>query len=149
MGWLNLAPIAAQWEALDHQVLVNTVEALRKRDLNEWHGLKWLGTDWTPGVGSSPQVIGKGVGWEIDFCSKEGDYGRIMECLDFVEAINSTDIYLEAANYNAAEDKWSLQDPGNGEQTTWWCWAIARLRKQVGLSAVPQESEVKMETRKP
>ena len=137
LGWVNLAPVAAQWEGLDHQVLVNTIQALRARDMNEWHGLKWLGTDWTPGVGSSSQVIGKGVGWEIDFCRKEGEYGRILEWLDFVQAVNSADIYLEAANYNAAQDKWILQDPGNGEQTTWWCWAIARLRKQAGLSAAP------------
>ena len=29
--------------------------------------------------------------------------------------------------------QWVAQDAGNGEQATWWCWALARLGKELGL----------------
>jgi hypothetical protein len=32
--------------------------------------------------------------------------------------------------------QWVKADCGNGEQSVWWCWAIARLRKELGLSAI-------------
>lgn len=129
LGWLNFAPVSAQWQALDPAVLDNTVDLLRKIDTCTWHGLKWLGTDWTPGQGPSPQVIGKGVGWEIDYARQRQQWDRICEWLDFIKAVNSSPIYLEAANYDASTDKWTLQDPGNGEQCSWWCWGMARLHK--------------------
>lgn len=133
MGWLNLSPVAAQWEPCEAQILRNTVEALRARDLKAWHGLKYLGTDWLPDTGASPQVIGKGVGWEIDYARREGEWARVLEWFDFIEAVNDTPLYMEGANYIAEKDIWQLQDSGNGEQCAWWCWSIARLRKQVGL----------------
>ena len=142
MGWLNLSPVAAQWEALDGQILRNTVQALRARDLVTWHGLKYLGTDWLPGTGPSPQVIGKGVGWEVDYARREGEWARIVEWFDFIEAVNVAPIYLEAANYVADKDTWQLQDPGNGEQCAWWCWSMARLRKHVGLPPAPDQSSL-------
>lgn len=137
MGWINLSPVAAQWEALDRQVLRDTVAALREVDLSDWHGHKWLATDWYPESGPTPQVIGKGVGWEIDYSRQENEPWRILEWLDFIEAVNEGPLYLESAGYNAETDRWHLADPGNGEQATWWCWAMARLRKHVGLPAEP------------
>ena len=32
---------------------------------------------------------------------------------------------------------WMTKDSGNGEQTAWWCWAMARLRRQMGMPAEP------------
>ena len=37
--------------------------------------------------------------------------------------------------------KWTSRDAGNGEQSSWWCWAMARLRKAVGLPARPIQME--------
>ncbi|MGB8317317.1 MAG: FN3 associated domain-containing protein, partial [Ignavibacteriaceae bacterium] len=34
---------------------------------------------------------------------------------------------------------WKIVDPGNGEQAAWWCWAMAKLRKEIGLSAIPEK----------
>jgi hypothetical protein len=31
------------------------------------------------------------------------------------------------------DGRWTLKDPGNGEQAAWYCWAMARLRKALGL----------------
>ncbi len=147
LSWLNLSPIAAQWEGLDRQVLRDTVGAYRQLALRDWHGYKWLAVQTeppgTPAGGPNgdvaPAVIGKGVGWELDFSRQEKEYGRIIEWLDFIEQVNTgTPIYLEAANYFKNEDRWLLQDPGNGEQCFWWCWAMARLRKEAGLPALPR-----------
>jgi hypothetical protein len=33
---------------------------------------------------------------------------------------------------------WKSKDAGNGEQCAWWCWAMARLRKEKGLPVVPK-----------
>lgn len=33
----------------------------------------------------------------------------------------------------------SVGDGGNGEQCAWWCWAIAKLRKELGLDAAPKK----------
>lgn len=129
LGWLNLSPVAAQWQALEPAILDNTVDLLRKIDTCSWRGIQWLGTDWTPGTGPSPQVIGKGIGWDIDYARQRQQWDRIGEWLDFIRAVNSSPIYMEAANYDASTDKWTLQDPGNGEQCSWWCWGMARLQK--------------------
>ena len=33
---------------------------------------------------------------------------------------------------------WKVKDAGNGEQTAWWCWAMARLRKTLDLPTLPK-----------
>jgi hypothetical protein len=137
LGWLNFAPVAAQWEALDRPVLDNTVAALRQRALFDWHGQKVLALDWNADGTFPKQIIGKGVGWEIDYCRKEGDWDRIAQWLAFLKSTHTPEIYMEGAGLNP-DDHWTFADPGNGEQCSWWCWSIARLRKEVGLPAQPE-----------
>ncbi|MDX9972956.1 MAG: hypothetical protein RBU21_08205, partial [FCB group bacterium] len=136
MGWLNFAPVAAQWEPLEPQVLRDTVQALRRRALFDWEGHKALALDWNADGTFTKSVIGKGIGWEIDYSRREGEWDRIGEWLDFLEAMHTAPIYMESATLDA-NGQWSAGDPGNGEQCTWWCWSIARLRKEVGLPARP------------
>ena len=45
MGWVCLSPIAAGWEAVDHQVMINTVDAMEKLYLKKSHGVTWMPTD--------------------------------------------------------------------------------------------------------
>lgn len=77
------------------------------------------------------------------------------QLLDLIITINaSTPIYmeggwLEAKGYKQSDKltgldvaalkgaTWRIKDAGNGEQTAWWCWAMARLRKEAGLPAEP------------
>ena len=136
MGWLNLAPVAAQWEPLDGQVLRNTVEALRQRAEFEWHGQKALAYDWNADGTFTKAVIGKGLGWEIDYYQREGKWDRIADRLHFLRAMHQAPIYMESAALDA-NDAWTFGDPGNGEQCAWWCWSMARLRKAVNLPARP------------
>jgi hypothetical protein len=139
MSWINFSPIAAQWDPLDRQVLRNTVDLIRKVSLQTTsdNRYKWLPTEWNTDGTFANQVIGKGVGWEIEYCRQEKEHDRIIEWLDFVESVNSTRLYMEAANL--VNGKWVLQDSGNAEQTTWWCWSMANLRKEFNLSVKPDK----------
>ena len=155
MGWVNLAPVAAQWEALDHRVMVNTVKAMQQNLLQTTNGLPWMPTDGYPDGTVSNEVIGKGLAWEMEFARQEKDYVRVEQILGLIGAINGRNpIYMEGgwleANGHKPSDKltkqqvkamqqatWRIKDAGNGEQTAWWCWAMARLRKQAGLPAEP------------
>lgn len=155
MGWVSLAPVAAQWEALDHRVLVNTVKAMQGYMLQTTNGIAWMPTDSYPDGTISNEVIGKGLAWEMDFARREKDYRRLAQILALVQVINgSNSIYMEggwlvATGYKPSDKltrqqvaaltkaTWRIKDAGNGEQTAWWCWAMARLRKEAGLPAEP------------
>jgi hypothetical protein len=136
LGWVNLSPVAAQWEGVDKDILANTVAAYRKRALFDAGGLTALATDWWPDRPLEKTVIGKGVGWEMVYSLDHGEWDRICQWLDFVAAVNSKPIYMESCGLNA-EGKWNVGDPGNGEQCSWWCWGMAKVRKAVGLTPAP------------
>lgn len=155
MGWVNLSPVAAGWEALDHRILVNTVNVMQQQMMQTTNGISWMPTDSYPDGTVSNEVIGKGLAWEMDLARREKDYPRVGQILGLIQQINgSTSIYMEGgwleANGHKQSDKltkqqvaamqratWRIKDAGNGEQTAWWCWAMARLRKEAGLPAEP------------
>ena len=138
MGWLCYAPIAAQWEALDRQVLRNTIDWLKQKlyiqdplDKN----IRFTTSEYDEKGNISYEVIGKVLGWDIEYCRQEGQYDKILEWCDFLNKYHSdNDIYMEVIKLKDGE--WEKGDLGNGEQCTWWCWAIARLRIDLGLPAL-------------
>jgi hypothetical protein len=132
LGWVNLGPVAAQWEDVDRGILRNTVAAYRKRAMFQWEGNTALATDWWPDRPLEKTVIGKGIGWEIAYSLQENEPERICQWLDLIEAINKTPLYMESAGLGG-DGKWYVGDPGNGEQCSWWCWGMAKARKAVGL----------------
>ncbi|MBE9586050.1 hypothetical protein IM792_16475 [Mucilaginibacter sp. JRF] len=156
LGWVTLSPIAAGWEGADHEVLKNTVKRMQKTALKKSGDLYWMPTDMYPDSAVSNEIIGKGIGWEIDFSNTENDYARIVQILKLIQVVNaSKPIYmeggwLEGSGYTLANiikdtdiaklqtAQWKTKDAGNGEQSAWWCWAMARLRKSVGLPAEPK-----------
>ncbi|VAX15770.1 hypothetical protein MNBD_IGNAVI01-490 [hydrothermal vent metagenome] len=138
MGWLIFAPIMAQWEPLERQIMRNTVETMREKLLLEYKGEKYLAMEYDPnGKVHQEWIIGKGVGWEIDYSRQEKEYNRIIEWLDFLETFHTGELYSEFMLLDD-DGNWLVGDGGNGEQSSWWCWAIARLRKDAGLPAVPE-----------
>lgn len=159
MGWVTLSPAAAQWEPLDHEVMVNTVRAMQQGMLRYTGGVAWMPTDGYPDGTVSNQIIGKGQGWEMDFSRIAGDYARIEQILKLIQKVNPPDkLYMEGAYLSAPgfgssshltkEDverlesaSWQIKDGGNGEQTAWWCWAMARLREQEGLPPEPSRTD--------
>jgi len=155
MGWVNMAPVAAQWNPFGSEVMANTVRFMREHLSKERDGHRWLPTDSWPGGGFSAQIIGKGVGWELELASREKDWQRALEIVRLVEHLHPhSPIYMENAFLQSANGKalpvqesdtgyafrhspWALADPGNGEQVAWWCWAVANLRKELDLPPVP------------
>jgi hypothetical protein len=156
MGWVTLSPIAAGWEGLDHQVMRNTVAAMQHSMLKTTNGITWMPTDSYPDGSISNEIIGKGMAWEIDFARTEKDDTRIKQILSLIQIVNAPKpVYMEGGwldgngrtqsvkitDKDLAEMKdaiWKSKDAGNGEQCAWWCWAMARLRKDVGLPAEPK-----------
>ncbi len=156
MGWVNLAPVAAGWNPFNAGVMRNTVDYMYARLARRWDGLTWLPTDSWPDGEFSPQIIGKGLGWELEFASRERRYRKVAEIIDLVEYLHhAAPVYMENASlYNRGMKRvplmtadslsgcracsWKLADPGNGEQVSWWCWAVANLRKRLGLDPVPE-----------
>ncbi|EDM33894.1 hypothetical protein PBAL39_03307 [Pedobacter sp. BAL39] len=156
MGWVTLSPIAAEWEGLDHEVMRNTVKAMQQTMLKTTNGVVWMPTDSYPNGSVSNEIIGKGMGWELDFASSEKDYGRIKQILDLIRIVNAPKpIYMEGGWLegnghklseqlspqdleNMKDAVWKTKDAGNGEQCAWWCWAMARLRREMGLTPMPK-----------
>ena len=145
MGWLNLAPIPAGWRGVDKQVFKDTVDTWHRVARIEWDGPQMTSSDWLSdediavyGRQFSNQVIGKVLGWDLVYCLRAGEYDRVCDMLDFIKQINTSELYAEAFNYDTQSGNWRLQDPGNGEQACWWCWAMTDIRQEVGLEALPK-----------
>jgi hypothetical protein len=156
MGWVSLSPVAAGWEGAEHEVMKNTVKTMEKTFLKHSNGVTWMPTDGYPDNSFSNEIIGKGMAWEIDFARSENEYSRIVQILDLIRVVNaSKPVYMEGGwlegnSYTLSgriSDKdlgkmhtaaWKTKDAGNGEQSAWWCWSMARLRKSVGLPAEPK-----------
>lgn len=154
-SWVNFSPVAARWEPLQHLVLVNTINEMEKTAMKKWNGFNWLPMDWWPDGDFSDGILGKGIGWEIEYARKEKDWGRILEILSLIEIIQKNQpIYMEYSFLSDSQRKtgqrisqndfdslknpsWKIVDAGNGEQISWWCWAMARLRSDLGFSASP------------
>ena len=154
MGWVTLSPVAAGW-TVDSVILRNTVEYMESHVMQTTHGIKWMPTDWWSDGSFVDEVIGKGIGWQLDEARTRQRWPRVMEILDEIAATNrGKSIYMEFAwlegdgftrnsrmthaDANRMDNvNWTSRDAGNGEQTVWWCWAMARLRRVVGLPAEP------------
>ena len=156
MGWVCLSPVAAGWEGLEHEVMKNTVAEMRRLMLKNTDGITWMPTDEYPDGSVSNEIIGKGMGWEMEFARQEKDPVRIRQILELIKIVNADkSIYMEGGwlagdgfkqsqkltDKDLAKMKnavWKSKDAGNGEQCAWWCWAMARLRKEVGLPVEPE-----------
>ena len=82
----------------------------------------------------NPAILGKLQGWDMVYSLSCGEYAHILDWLDFIEAVNTPPLLAE--NLTPHTEGWQYNDPGNGEQSTWWCWAIAHIRRSLGLPAL-------------
>lgn len=138
MGWPNLSPMAARWQPLSSEVLDNTVSEVRRRLWREapfTDGLMYMATEDDEQGRVTPAILTKFVGWDIAYSAKKEEWGHILQWFDFLAAVNQGPVLAE--NLYPLENGWGQNDPGNGEQCTWWCWAVAELRKALGLNAAP------------
>jgi hypothetical protein len=143
MGWVCYSPIAAQWEALDREVLNNTIELLREKlyisdPLEENNKITLLEYDSQDVVNYS--VIGKSMGWDLEYNRQSGQYDKILNWFRFLNNYHTDqDLMMEQINFS--DGQWIKGDCGNGEQCVWWCLAIARLRKELGFPVASAASE--------
>ena len=155
LGWVTLSPIAAGWEGVDHQILKNTVQVMNEKLLQHSNGIYWMPTDGYPDGTFSNEIIGKGIGWEIAYNATEKNYDRLSQILNMIQIVNAKHpIYMEGAWLQAdnywqnkrlheadiplmKDAVWMVKDAGNGEQTAWWCWAMACARKLVNIPTKP------------
>jgi hypothetical protein len=162
LGWVALSPVAAGWEPdSDPQVQANTVSEMQHTLLKVTHGIAWMPTDGYADGSFSNEIIGKGQAWEMDYSRTHHDYGRVRQILELIQTANAASpLYMEGSWLQSPQDHqahglgqssrlhdsdlpvleqatWKTKDAGNGEQDAWWCWAMARLRKQMGMPAEP------------
>ena len=138
VGFLLLSPMAARWNPLTEEVLDTTVTEMRRilwRPAPFTDGLTYMCTDQAPDGSFNTAILGKGIGWDIAYSTKKEEWGHILRWFDFLAAVNQGPVLAE--NLWLSESGWNQNDPGNGEQCSWWCWAIAELRKTLGLDAAP------------
>jgi hypothetical protein len=133
LGWLNLAPIPSGWTGFDPAIFRNTLDAWHQRATINWGGPTVTACDWLP-EGHTNQTYGKMLGWDLIATLRAGDYGRVVDMLDFLEQINTAPLYAEIFNWHPTEQCWKLRDAGNGEQAAWLSWAMLVIRREAGLS---------------
>ena len=128
LSWVNFSPIAAGWKGADEEILRATIEEYRRRALFDWEGFKLLGAEWNPPDRIARAVIGKQWAWEFLYSVEREEWDRACELLNFLEKANNNPIFAECF-WLSPDGKMNLNDPGNGEQTSWYVWAISRARK--------------------
>jgi hypothetical protein len=136
MGWINLAPIPSGWVGVNREIFGNTLRAWHARAKIEWGGPAITACDWTP-AGHTNQTYGKMLGWDLVTCMDYGEHGHVCSILDFLEQVNTADLYAEIFNWHPDCGEWTLHDAGNGEQVVWLCWSLMRVRQLAGLSPEP------------
>jgi len=128
LSWVNLSPIAAGWKGAEEEILRATVEVYREKAYFPWQGFNLLAAEWDPPDRIARAVIGKQWAWEFLYCVERGEWDRACELLEFLEKANMTALFAECF-WISEEGEMRLNDPGNGEQTAWYAWAISRARK--------------------
>jgi len=89
ISWINMAPIAAEWYAMDLEIMKNTYEIYKKYATVNIYGDDGLATeatlvtngDTTTSTELTREFIGKGIAWELMFCDMIGDTERMAEIL--------------------------------------------------------------------
>ena len=144
LGWINLAPVAADWQSVDPVILDHTIATWRRVARIDWSGPTAVACEWLPQGHTDAQgrrqfdaVIGKALGWDMLYAMRHDQHDYLCQTLDFLEQVNHHALFAEAFRYDAATGQWHLNDPGNGEQACWWVWAMMRVRTQAGLTRLP------------
>ncbi len=125
-SFVSLAPIAADWYAVDEEIMANTYNAYLSVGTEKYSGIDMLGVvvelnedDEVTAIGN--HVIGKGLGWELYYLWKTGNTERLTEVLEFIDK-RSNDVYPEVWRSDG-----SVADSANQEQASWILYEMARI----------------------
>ena len=121
ISWVNLAPMAAEWYAMDNQIMQNTLDLYGVYATTTIRGHEMLHTNGTLGeIKDGVSVIGKGLSWEIMYYHAIGNKDREEYLLSFIETVAAEcGVYPE----NYRNDR--LADPGNQEHASWQFYAVS------------------------
>ena len=125
-SFVNLAPLAADWYAMDEQIMKNTYETYFKFGSEKYGKYNVLGVtvtlnenETTDKIGN--HVIGKGFAWELHYNWKMGNTERVEEMIAFMEA-RSTTVYPEVWRRDGG-----VSDSANQEHANWILFTMARI----------------------
>ena len=125
-SFVNLAPLAADWYAMDEEIMKNTYEAYTSAGSEMYGKYSVLGVvvyldqqDATLSIGN--HVIGKGFAWELFYNWKIGNTERVNEMSAFMEA-NSAEVYPEVWRKDGG-----VNDSANQEHANWILYTMARI----------------------
>lgn len=122
MSWVNWAPMAAQWYAMDKTIMQNTYDIYAKYDSQDYDGYMMLDAayDFETQQGGN-HVIGKGLAWEIMFNRYKNDNDKLNYLSQFI-LDHSTEggIYPETYQPNG-----HFSDVGNQEHASWQHYAMS------------------------
>ena len=121
ISWVNLAPMAAEWYAMDAAIMQNTLDLYGVYATATIRGYEMLHTNGTLGVvKDGVSVIGKGLSWEIMYYHAIDNKDREEYLLSFIETVAAEcGVYPE----NYRNDR--LADPGNQEHASWQFYAVS------------------------
>ncbi|MCQ2424682.1 MAG: hypothetical protein MJ070_00915 [Lachnospiraceae bacterium] len=124
-SFVNLAPIACDWYAMDEEIMANTYEAYltacEKYDGHDMLPVTVVLNENDEITGKGNHVIGKGLAWEIHYLWVTGNTERLNEMLTFIDG-RSRDTYPETW-LNTGK----MADSANQEQASWMLYEIARI----------------------
>ncbi len=135
-SYINLAPAAANWYAVDNQILKNTYDAY----LNKATMLigEYLVTDAEYNISkntSSNTVMGQNIAWELLAALRFGNSSRAKQLLGFLDQYTE-DVYPE---------RWSSSgtafDPGNQGQGSWIIYALVSMFPDLSKNPITFESQ--------
>ena len=121
ISWVNLAPMAAQWYAMDAEIMQNTLDLYGVYATDTFYGFEMLHSCGTLGtVDGGSSVIGKGLSWEIMYYHTIGNESRRDYLLNFIETVSA-----DSGVYPECYRKDRLPDPGNQEHASWQFYAVS------------------------
>jgi hypothetical protein len=125
-SFVNLAPLAADWYAMNDDIMKNTYEAYYEVGSEKYGKYQMLGVvvnldkeDNMVKIGN--HVIGKGFAWELFYNWKMGNTERVNELISFMEK-NSAVVYPEVWRKDG-----SVSDSANQEHANWILYTMARI----------------------
>jgi hypothetical protein len=148
-SWINLAPLAADWHAMDPVIMKNTYEVYQKFGSADYTGFIILDAcvflnkeetaldPFVGGTGRSESVIGKGWSWELMYNKSIKDIEKVDYLMGF-SLVHQPDnkIYTESW-WQKKPGKITYSDPGNQEHASWQHYAMSvvypTLTKQYGI----------------
>ena len=142
MSWVNLAPMAAEWYAMDDQLMQNTLDIYKKYGAQDYDGYQMLDVvyDFNTG-GFGNHVIGKGLAWEIMWNRHIGDTERLDTLVQFIlDHSTENGVYPETYQLGG-----SFSDVGNQEHASWQFYGMSTAFPQLTKTWHLQQLKEKVE----